>query len=258
MKYYKVVNTGKGHHGLFYKEGYNEDPNRFIPFGDCTAGGIYFSREDIFAFLNYGDTVFEVEPIGTIYKNPGSPNKWKAHAVNLKRVGLVQDVETIKLLLDNGADVHARDDYALRRASGKGYTEIVKLLLDRGADVDAYDGCALRWASEKRHTEIVKMLLDKGADVRNNAALRRASDKGHTEIVKLLLDNGADVHALDNLALRWASGRVTQMSSNCSWNMELMSMLLRIKHYAWPPRMGIQRSSSCSLNMGADIHAYGD
>ena len=207
MKYYKIVDTVNGHHDLFYKEGYNEDPNEFNPSGDCTPGGIYFSREDIFAFLHYGDTLFEVEPIGEVYENPSYPKKWKAHAVKLKKVGLAEDVETVKLLLDRGADIHACEDYALRRASDKGHTETVKLLLDRGADIHACEDYALRWASDNGHIETVKLLLDNGADVHayDDEALCWASENGHTETVKLLLEHGADVHVHDDCALRWAS-----------------------------------------------------
>jgi ankyrin repeat protein len=47
--------------------------------------------------------------------------------------------ETVKLLLDAGADVHVAKDQALRWASGNGHTEVVKALLDAGANVRARD-----------------------------------------------------------------------------------------------------------------------
>ncbi len=37
-------------------------------------------------------------------------------------------MEIVKLLLDLGADIHARDDAALRIASNRGHLEVVKLL----------------------------------------------------------------------------------------------------------------------------------
>ena len=83
MKFYKVVDPA-GHHGLIYHEGLNIDPLTFNPSGDCEPGGIYFSREDIFAFLNYGSLIYEVTPVGEIYENPGEPKKFKAHEVELK------------------------------------------------------------------------------------------------------------------------------------------------------------------------------
>ncbi len=114
--------------------------------------------------------------------------------------------EIVKLLLANGADVNAlsNDGYtALMLASREGRTEIVKLLLDKGAEVDAKDGLtALMLASQSGRTEIVKLLLDKGAKVNVNAkdgltVLMHASQSSHTEIVRLLLDKDAEVNARD-------------------------------------------------------------
>ena len=64
----------------------------------------------------------------------------------------------IKLLLDNGADIHVRDDWALKWSSRGGYTEIVRLLLESGADINVRNDYALRWASNNGHTELVKLL----------------------------------------------------------------------------------------------------
>jgi hypothetical protein len=56
--------------------------------------------------------------------------------------------ETVKLLLDADADVHALDDKALWLASYGGHAETVKLLLDAGADVHARDdGALLPWCA---------------------------------------------------------------------------------------------------------------
>jgi len=70
------------------------------------------------------------------------------------------ELNTIKYCLDNGADVHAREDWALRWASNNGHTEVVRLLLDNGADVHADEDYALRWASNNGHTEVVKLLKE--------------------------------------------------------------------------------------------------
>jgi ankyrin repeat protein len=62
-------------------------------------------------------------------------------------------IETVKLLLDKGANVNARNavaETALTHASQKGNTEIVKLLLSKGADVNAKDDAgwtALMWGN---------------------------------------------------------------------------------------------------------------
>ena len=92
---------------------------------------------------------------------------------------------------------------ALVEEAFKGHTETVKLLLDKGADVNMKTDngyTALIEASENGHIEIVKLLLDKGADVNakdngGNTPLILASMCGRIEVVSMLLENGADVNA---------------------------------------------------------------
>ena len=203
MKYYKIVNP-KGHNGLIYHEGINVDPLPFNPSGDCEPGGIYFAKEDILTFINYGTELYEVEPIGEVYENPGEPKKYKAHKVNLKYMGKL--VDNIEMLINDGADVHAKGDYALRFAAKNGYHNIVKLLIKHGADIHAENDYALRWAAENGHYGTVKLLLKHGADIHANkdTALRWATENGRYKVVKLLLNNGANIHANNDDALRWA------------------------------------------------------
>ena len=54
-------------------------------------------------------------------------------------------VECVKWLINNGYDVHAENDYALRYASEEGHIGVVKVLLNNGYDVHAHvqnDGAA--------------------------------------------------------------------------------------------------------------------
>ena len=116
----------------------------------------------------------------------------------------------IIIALNRGADVHAPDDLgpdaALRYASQYGHTEVIKILIQNGANVHAENDYALILASMYGHPAVVKILLGAGADVHaeNDLALRFASQYGHSEVVKILLEAGADVHADNDQALRWA------------------------------------------------------
>ena len=76
------------------------------------------------------------------------------------------DLKEISRLLDEGADVNARNEYgmtALILASSKcvsngGNAEVVMLLLSRGADTRAADKdgkTALTWAAERRKADAV-------------------------------------------------------------------------------------------------------
>jgi ankyrin repeat protein len=118
-------------------------------------------------------------------------------------------IDTVKALLDKGADVNAKADKgftALQAAAASGHTEIVRLLLARGADVNAvgfFGSNPLRIAAWNGHFDTVRTLLAQGADVnaRENAgetALLQMGSKGYLPIVQLLLEHGADVNARDN------------------------------------------------------------
>jgi hypothetical protein len=133
MKYYKVVNP-KGHNGLIYKEGINEDPLPFNPSGNCSPGGIYFAKEDILAFVEYGTELYEVEPLSEIYENPGTPKKYKAEKVKLKYIGKITDIKILDMLINEGANIHAGNECALKFAYEMGYSKIFKYLIKNGAN----------------------------------------------------------------------------------------------------------------------------
>jgi ankyrin repeat protein len=188
MHYYKILNHEENHNNVQYKTGLNVDVLPFKPSGNCEPGGIYFSREDILAFLNYGPWIRRVTlpEDAQIYENPGSPKKWKADKIILGRKYKI-NAKVIKRLLDEGADPKTGDSIALLWAAEKCHTEIVKLLIPV-SDPKIDDSIALRWAAEKGNTEIVKMLIPvSDPKARNSYALRWAAENGHTEVVKLLI-----------------------------------------------------------------------
>jgi len=129
MPYYKITNETETHNGLKYKTGLNLDPRPWNPSGNCEPGGIYFSREDILAYLDYGCWLRKVTlpPDTPIYANPGTVVKWKAPRVILgRRVKITAGV--IRRLIAAGADVHVYDDWPLCWASENGRVEVVKVL----------------------------------------------------------------------------------------------------------------------------------
>ncbi|KAK2613020.1 hypothetical protein QQS21_000949 [Conoideocrella luteorostrata] len=103
-------------------------------------------------------------------------------------------------------------------ASYMGLQIIVKLLLENGTEIeardDAYEYTSLLWAARMRHEAVVDILLTSGAEVNvsgkdNCTPLTLASMNGQKGAVKLLLENGAEVDARDDSSLTpllWATG----------------------------------------------------
>lgn len=86
-------------------------------------------------------------------------------------------------------------------------SDTVKLLLERGADIKATDmrwnKPALTWHAEIGSPATLEVLLQHGAsvhhqDVQGSSALHYASANARTESVKLLLESGADPNLQDN------------------------------------------------------------
>jgi uncharacterized protein len=131
------------------------------------------------------------------------------------------DNARVKELLDKGVNVNMRGgdrNTPIMEAAYAGHLDTVKLLLDHGADLSAKknDGAtpnglahgneilelfknvaALVDASGKGNSQTVKELIEKGTPVNGldqfgHSALTEACWGGKTEIVKLLLEKGAD------------------------------------------------------------------
>jgi ankyrin repeat protein len=139
------------------------------------------------------------------------------------------DLDTIRFLIDRGADVGARTKsgytalYAA--ASWPDNAAVIVLLLDHGADPKTkveISGLAadvftpVMAAAMRGDAEALKPLLGRGADVNlqggdfGRTALLMATTTGREDVVKLLLDKGANPSASDQLGntpLRWAKKR---------------------------------------------------
>jgi ankyrin repeat protein len=116
----------------------------------------------------------------------------------------------VKLLLDHGANVHARDRNgwtALMHAARNGNGEAVKLLLARGAEIEAKDRegqTAATIAGQEGRGEIVA-LLERARTGTENAGSRHelagAVEQGEIARVQALLAGGGDVNARDDAGL---------------------------------------------------------
>src|SRR4030042_2845453 len=115
------------------------------------------------------------------------------------------------------------DQKLLLETSEECEAEVCRQLLDQGANVNARDedGCSpLLWAVLAGNKEVVKMLLAQGAEVNvsnldGGAPLHWAAVTGKIEIAQLLLDKGAKVNAKDVFGIT----PLRSASLNGDWNM---------------------------------------
>lgn len=123
-------------------------------------------------------------------------------ADNLSGFSNKGDLATVKLLLEAGVDVNAKDSQgstALREASYAGKQEVVSYLLDAKADVNSPSSAkftALSAAISQKQVAIALLLLEHGAnpnvvDPAGSTPLIEAAWQGSLPLVKALLAKGA-------------------------------------------------------------------
>ena len=147
----------------------------------------------------------------------GTPMPGTPALIEAARAG---DAESVRALLDGGADVNARQGdgaTALHWAAHRNSLAATRLLLDAGADPNAandLDATPLWLAAENGSAPMTELLLDAGADpnltlVMGETPLMIAARSGAAETVALLLDAGAFPNATererDQTALMWAA-----------------------------------------------------
>lgn len=119
------------------------------------------------------------------------------------------NVEILRFLVENGANVNATDDFGftpLMAASDSQFLDAVTFLIDQGADVNLHDSggfTALHYAIEVSFDPlcclIVKQLINHGTNI--NAVTKY--DKGTPLMLACGNENVSVVNFLLNLELRW-------------------------------------------------------
>ena len=132
------------------------------------------------------------------------------------------EVETVRALLDGGADVDARASdgaTALHWAVHRDDAGLVELLLAAGADAtiaNRYGVQAVSLAAENGNPAILETLLRAGADANaalsgGETALMTAARTGRPDTLRALIAHGADVNARDathgQTPMMWAAAR---------------------------------------------------
>lgn len=146
-----------------------------------------------------------VKIINSLIKNGANIHHKNDYALRFSSYN--RNVNAVKFLIEKGADVHAWNDDALKWTSSEGFIELVKILVESGANIHADDEYALYKSSLNGRIEVVKYLVKMGADINadDDRALMISSNFGRTEVVKILVENGANIHARNDQALNFSS-----------------------------------------------------
>ncbi len=112
----------------------------------------------------------------------------------------IQNLKEAQKLIDDGADVNAKDKFGHTPLHTATSPEMVQLLIKNGADVNARNVFGDTPLHTKTSPEIVRLLIKNGADVnaRNKVGATPLNYLSkELEKAELLIDNGADVNARD-------------------------------------------------------------
>lgn len=137
------------------------------------------------------------------------------------------DEQSVKRLLKQGADVHARDETGgttpLIAAAYGNRLEIARILIEAGADVNVKDetqqsAYLISTAEVGDDPRLLKLTLANGANVRsldsyNGTGLIRAADRGYVDVVRELLKTDIDVDHINNLG--WTALLEAIILGNC-------------------------------------------
>lgn len=140
----------------------------------------------------------------SIRKAPKSGQKNKKGESDLHIATIHGDFEELTILLQQGADVNAKDNAgwsSLHEACIRGHTDIAKKLLDFGAFVDIPghgNDTPLMDAVANDKVETVKLLLEKGANTSlRNSVGKTAQSYAKSDIMKKLLSSTSPKSLLD-------------------------------------------------------------
>ena len=185
---YFKINDGK-YNGFQYVSGLNILKEEFNVncHNPCCANGFYFADiANIFKFINYGYLTEVTLPCsalsgsssatllpcsalsGSSSDNPDfkmikdpKEDKYRANMIILGKRYDLSKVETLKYLIENGADIHADNDAIFRYNAENGNLDIVKYLVENGANVHAENNAAFSWSAYYSHWDVYQFLKSK-------------------------------------------------------------------------------------------------
>lgn len=129
------------------------------------------------------------------------------------------NLSAVTKLLENDANVHAKDDFALRYSATCGRVQMVSKLLEYGANIDVHDGSILIQCANHNNATMVSKLLEWGANVhvRDDIVLRCSVGYNNLPMISELLERGANL---------WCDNGSILNGLKDSFNKELADVIL--------------------------------
>ena len=174
-----------------------------------------------------------------LMKTTGANTKDQRESTPLMYAAAYGSIDAMKLLLDSGADVNAKNAFDVTPLMWCAYDLAkVRLLIERGANVNVRSKQGrtplMIAAAHDGNFKTVKLLIEKGADVLTrdqrtvgqraqkyeSSALSEATDANDTASVRLLLEKGAPVNKPNG------ASDTPLMNASGHGNTEVMKMLL--------------------------------
>ena len=122
--------------------------------------------------------------------------------------------QIIKILVQNGSDITANNNYAIGKVSKKNQLEAIKFLIECGADVSANNNYAIRHATKlssfyyeptiETRLNVLRILIENGANIsaNNDQPIKNIFKMSNFKMTKFLIEYGVDVSANDNYAIK--------------------------------------------------------
>ena len=155
------------------------------------------TAEDFFRAIRAGD----VDGLRRLAAGPVNV-KDRLDYTPLHYAALYGNAESVRILLDHGADPNARNKSGATPLLYGAYNfDKARMMIEKGADVNAKSAMGMTplivAASIHGNAATVRYLLEKGADAKaagpeDTDALQMAAQKGDAEMIRLLLKSGCD------------------------------------------------------------------
>lgn len=167
----------------------------------------------------------------------------------LIEASLAGDAESMKALLDHGAEVKGIGGFALAYAAGAECTKCVDLLVARNLDAMQYT-IALQQVAVLDDPNLIRLMLEHGADVnapdptgRTTLMYTAVSDMLPVEQVKMLLEKGANINARSQHPGSGDTGRTALDLAKFHGNTAIVDLLLKAGATNGEPAVQAQTAS---------------